>query len=310
MAKFYSSVDELIGNTPIIKLNRFSKDKNLYANIFAKLEYFNPTGSVKDRVAKALIDSAEERGLLQPDSVIIEPTSGNTGIGLAAVGVSRGYRVIIVMPDTMSKERRQLMLAYGAELVLTPGKDGMKGSIQKAKQLAQEIPHSYIPDQFENMDNPKIHYLTTGPEIWEAMDGTLDIFVAGIGTGGTISGVSRFLKENNPKINVIGVEPQDSPVLSGGVAGSHKLQGIGAGFIPKTLNVKCIDKIVTVTTEQAYSMAKEIALKEGIFVGVSSGAALWAATEEAKRAENQGKKIVVILPDTGIRYLSTPDFIG
>ncbi|MBO5236044.1 MAG: cysteine synthase A [Spirochaetaceae bacterium] len=310
MAKFYSSVDELIGNTPIIQLNRFSKDKNLYANIFAKLEYFNPTGSVKDRVAKALIDSAEERGLLQPDSVIIEPTSGNTGIGLAAVGVSRGYRVIIVMPDTMSKERRQLMLAYGAELVLTPGKDGMKGSIQKAKQLAQEIPHSYIPDQFENMDNPKIHYLTTGPEIWEAMDGTLDIFVAGIGTGGTISGVSRFLKENNPKINVIGVEPQDSPVLSGGVAGSHKLQGIGAGFIPKTLNVKCIDKIVTVTTEQAYSMAKEIALKEGIFVGVSSGAALWAATEEAKRAENQGKKIVVILPDTGIRYLSTPDFIG
>lgn len=310
MAKFYSSVDELIGNTPIIKLNRFSKDKNLYANIFAKLEYFNPTGSVKDRVAKALIDSAEEKGLLQPDSVIIEPTSGNTGIGLAAVGVSRGYRVIIVMPDTMSKERRQLMLAYGAELVLTPGKDGMKGSIQKAKQLAQEIPHSYIPDQFENMDNPKIHYLTTGPEIWEAMDGTLDIFVAGIGTGGTISGVSRFLKENNPKINVIGVEPQDSPVLSGGVAGSHKLQGIGAGFIPKTLNVKCIDKIVTVTTEQAYSMAKEIALKEGIFVGVSSGAALWAATEEAKRAENQGKKIVVILPDTGIRYLSTPDFIG
>lgn len=310
MAKFYSSVDELIGNTPIIKLNRFSKNKNLYANIFAKLEYFNPTGSVKDRVAKALIDSAEERGLLQPDSVIIEPTSGNTGIGLAAVGVSRGYRVIIVMPDTMSKERRQLMLAYGAELVLTPGKDGMKGSIQKAKQLAQEIPHSYIPDQFENMDNPKIHYLTTGPEIWEAMDGTLDIFVAGIGTGGTISGVSRFLKENNPKINVIGVEPQDSPVLSGGVAGSHKLQGIGAGFIPKTLNVKCIDKIVTVTTEQAYSMAKEIALKEGIFVGVSSGAALWAATEEAKRAENQGKKIVVILPDTGIRYLSTPDFIG
>lgn len=310
MAKFYSSVDELIGNTPIIQLNRFSKDKNLYANIFAKLEYFNPTGSVKDRVAKALIDSAEERGLLQPDSVIIEPTSGNTGIGLAAVGVSRGYRVIIVMPDTMSKERRQLMLAYGAELVLTPGKDGMKGSIQKAKQLAQEIPHSYIPDQFENMDNPKIHYLTTGPEIWEAMDGTLDIFVAGIGTGGTISGISRFLKENNPKINVIGVEPQDSPVLSGGVAGSHKLQGIGAGFIPKTLNVKCIDKIVTVTTEQAYSMAKEIALKEGIFVGVSSGAALWAATEEAKRAENQGKKIVVILPDTGIRYLSTPDFIG
>lgn len=310
MAKFYSSVDELIGNTPIIQLNRFSKDKNLYANIFAKLEYFNPTGSVKDRVAKALIDSAEEKGLLQPDSVIIEPTSGNTGIGLAAVGVSRGYRVIIVMPDTMSKERRQLMLAYGAELVLTPGKDGMKGSIQKAKQLAQEIPHSYIPDQFENMDNPKIHYLTTGPEIWEAMDGTLDIFVAGIGTGGTISGVSRFLKENNPKINVIGVEPQDSPVLSGGVAGSHKLQGIGAGFIPKTLNVKCIDKIVTVTTEQAYSMAKEIALKEGIFVGVSSGAALWAATEEAKRAENQGKKIVVILPDTGIRYLSTPDFIG
>ena len=310
MAKFYSSVDELIGNTPIIQLNRFSKDKNLYANIFAKLEYFNPTGSVKDRVAKALIDSAEERGLLQPDSVIIEPTSGNTGIGLAAVGVSRGYRVIIVMPDSMSKERRQLMLAYGAELVLTPGKDGMKGSIQKAKQLAQEIPHSYIPDQFENMDNPKIHYLTTGPEIWEAMDGTLDIFVAGIGTGGTISGVSRFLKENNPKINVIGVEPQDSPVLSGGVAGSHKLQGIGAGFIPKTLNVKCIDKIVTVTTEQAYSMAKEIALKEGIFVGVSSGAALWAATEEAKRAENQGKKIVVILPDTGIRYLSTPDFIG
>jgi len=310
MAKFYSSVDELIGNTPIIQLNRFSKDKNLYANIFAKLEYFNPTGSVKDRVAKALIDSAEERGLLQPDSVIIEPTSGNTGIGLAAVGVSRGYRVIIVMPDTMSKERRQLMLAYGAELVLTPGKDGMKGSIQKAKQLAQEIPHSYIPDQFENMDNPKIHYLTTGPEIWEAMDGTLDIFVAGIGTGGTISGISRFLKENNPKINVIGVEPQDSPVLSGGVAGSHKLQGIGAGFIPKTLNVKCIDKIVTVTTEQAYSMAKEIALKEGIFVGVSSGAALWAATAEAKRADNQGKKIVVILPDTGIRYLSTPDFIG
>lgn len=309
MANVFSSVDELIGNTPIIHLNRFVQGKKLYSNIYAKLEYFNPTGSVKDRVAKFLIDSAEEKGLLKPSSVIIEPTSGNTGIGLAAVAVPRGYRVIIVMPDTMSLERRQLMLAYGAELVLTPGKDGMKGSIQKANQLAQEIPDSFIPDQFGNMDNPLVHKLTTGPEIWDNMDGAVDIFVAGVGTGGTISGVAQFLKDKNSKVKIVGVEPKDSAVLSGADAGAHKIQGIGAGFVPKTLDVKVLDKIVTVTTEQAYSMAKEIAQKEGIFVGISSGAALWAATEEAKLIENQNKNIVVLLPDTGIRYLSTPDFI-
>ena len=306
MSKIYTSADQLIGHTPLLELTHI--EAGLGAKILAKLEYFNPAGSVKDRVAKAMLDDAEKSGKLKAGSVIIEPTSGNTGIGLASVAAARGYRIIIVMPETMSVERRQLMKAYGAELVLTEGAKGMKGAIAKADELAKEIPNSFIPGQFVNPANPAAHKATTGPEIWEDTDGKVDIFVAGVGTGGTVSGVGEYLKSQNPNVKVVAVEPASSPVLSKGVAGSHKIQGIGAGFVPDTLNTKVYDEIIAVENEAAFEAGREIGKKEGVLVGISSGAALWAAKELAKRPENKGKTIVALLPDTGDRYLSTALF--
>ena len=308
MAKIYTSADQLIGKTPLLELTHIEKNLNLNAKILAKLEYFNPAGSVKDRIAKAMIEDAEQNGALKPDSVIIEPTSGNTGIGLASVAAARGYRIIIVMPDTMSVERRQLMKAYGAELVLTEGAQGMKGAIAKANELAKEIPDSFIPGQFNNPANPKAHFKTTGPEIYEDTDGKVDIVVAGVGTGGTITGIGEYLKAKNPDIQVVAVEPASSPVLSAGTAGPHKIQGIGAGFVPEVLNTAIYDKIITVSNEDAFSAGKLIGRQEGVLVGISSGAALFAAIELAKSPENKGKTIVTILPDTGDRYLSTALF--
>ena len=304
----YKSAAELIGKTPLMELTNFEKANNLEAKIIAKLEYFNPAGSVKDRIAKGMIDDAEAKGLLNKDSVIIEPTSGNTGIGLASVAAARGYRIIIVMPETMSIERRKLMKAYGAELVLTEGAKGMKGAIEKADELAKEIPNSFIPGQFVNPANPEVHRQTTGPEIWEDAEGKVDIFVAGVGTGGTITGIGSYLKSQNPNVKVVAVEPLTSPVLSQGKSGAHKIQGIGAGFVPKVLDTKVYDEIITVDNEDAFETGREIGRNEGILVGISSGAAVWAARELAKRPENKGKNIVVLLPDTGDRYLSTPLF--
>ena len=308
MSKIYTSADQLVGHTPLLELTHIEASNNLEAKILAKLEYFNPAGSVKDRIAKAMLDDAEKSGKLKAGSVIIEPTSGNTGIGLASVAAARGYRIIIVMPETMSIERRQLMKAYGAELVLTEGAKGMKGAIAKADELAKEIPNSFIPGQFVNPANPAAHRATTGPEIWEDTDGKVDIFVAGVGTGGTVTGVGEFLKSKNPNVKVVAVEPASSPVLSKGVAGSHKIQGIGAGFVPDTLNTKVYDEIIAVENEAAFEAGREIGKKEGVLVGISSGAALWAAKELAKRPENKGKTIVALLPDTGDRYLSTALF--
>ena len=308
MANIYTSADQLIGKTPLLELTHIEKALGLKAKVLAKLEYFNPAGSVKDRVAKAMIDDAEEKGLLKPGSVIIEPTSGNTGIGLAAVAATRGYRIIIVMPDTMSVERRQLMKAYGAELVLSEGAKGMKGAIAKADELAAEIPDSFIPGQFVNPANPKAHFETTGPEIYADTDGKVDIFVAGVGTGGTITGVGEYLKSKKPEVKVVAVEPATSPVLSKGTAGAHKIQGIGAGFVPKVLDTGVYDEIIPVANEDAFAVGKQIGKAEGVLVGISSGAAAWAAIELAKRPENEGKTIVVLLPDTGDRYLSTPLF--
>ena len=308
MANIYTSADQLIGKTPLLELTHIEKKYGLKAKLLAKLEYFNPAGSVKDRIAKAMIDDAEEKGLLKEGSVIIEPTSGNTGIGLASVAAARGYRIIIVMPDTMSVERRQLMKAYGAELVLTDGAKGMKGAIAKADELAQEIPGSFVPGQFVNEANPKAHFATTGPEIYEDTDGHVDYFVAGVGTGGTITGVGQYLKAKNPAVKVVAVEPKSSAVLSTGVAGSHKIQGIGAGFVPKVLDTGIYDEIIPVENEDAFATGREIGHSEGILVGISSGAAVWAAVELAKRPENAGKNIAVLLPDTGDRYLSTPMF--
>ncbi len=306
--KIYQKITDLIGHTPILELQNTEKAEHLEATILAKLEYFNPAGSVKDRIAKAMIDDAEEKGLLKPGSVIIEPTSGNTGIGLASVAASRGYRIIIAMPETMSLERRNLMKAYGAELVLTEGARGMKGAIEKAKELAAGIPNSYIPSQFTNPTNPTVHRKTTGVEIWEDTDGKVDIFVAGVGTGGTVSGVGTYLKSQNPDIQVVAVEPKSSPVLSEGISGPHKIQGIGAGFVPETLNTEIYDEIISVTNEDAFATGRAIGRNEGVLVGISSGAAAWAAIQLAKRPENKGKTIVVLLPDTGERYLSTPMF--
>ena len=308
MSKIYTSADQLIGKTPLLELTHIEKEEGLEAKVLGKLEYFNPAGSVKDRIAKAMIDDAEQKGLLKPDSVIIEPTSGNTGIGLASVAAARGYRIIIVMPETMSVERRQLMKAYGAELVLTEGAKGMKGAIAKADELAKEIPNSFIPGQFVNPANPSVHKATTGPEIWEDTDGKVDIFVAGVGTGGTVTGTGAYLKSQNPNVKVVAVEPAASPVLSKGVAGSHKIQGIGAGFVPDVLDTKVYDEIIPVENEDAFATGKLIGKKEGVLVGISSGAAVWAAIQLAKRPENAGKNIVVLLPDTGDRYLSTPLF--
>ena len=308
MARIYTSADQLIGHTPLLELKGIEKELGLKARILAKLEYFNPAGSVKDRIAKVMIDEAEARGLLVPGSVIIEPTSGNTGIGLAAVAAARGYRIIIVMPETMSVERRQLMRAYGAELVLTEGAKGKKGAIAKAEELAREIPHSFIPGQFVNPANPAAHRATTGPEIWEDTDGQVDIFVAGVGTGGTITGVGEYLKGEKPEIRVVAVEPKDSPVLSEGKAGPHKIQGIGAGFVPQVLNTGVYDEIIPVSNEDAFATGRLIGRREGVLVGISSGAATFAAIELARREENAGKTIVVLLPDTGDRYLSTPLF--
>ena len=308
MSKIYTSADQLIGHTPLLELTHIEKAHDLKAKLVAKLEYFNPAGSVKDRIAKAMIDDAEAKGLLKAGSVIIEPTSGNTGIGLASVAAARGYRIIIVMPETMSVERRQLMKAYGAELVLTEGVKGMKGAIAKADELAKEIPNSFVAGQFVNPANPKAHYETTGPEIWQDTDGKVDFFVAGVGTGGTITGVGKFLKEKNPAVKVVAVEPKTSAVLSTGIAGSHKIQGIGAGFVPDVLDTKIYDEIIPVDNDDAFAVGKEIGHREGVLVGISSGAALWAAIELAKRPENAGKTIVVLLPDTGDRYLSTPLF--
>ena len=308
MSKIYKTADELIGKTPLLEFTHIEKAENLEAKLIAKLEYFNPAGSVKDRIAKAMIEDAEKKGLLKPGSIIIEPTSGNTGIGLAAVAAAKGYKIIIVMPETMSVERRQLMKAYGAELVLTEGAKGMKGAIAKAAELAQQTPNSFIPGQFVNPANPKIHRDTTGPEIWEDTDGKVDIFVAGVGTGGTITGVGEYLKSKNPNIKVVAVEPATSAVLSTGVAGAHKIQGIGAGFVPDVLNTKIYDEIIPVQNEDAFVTGKLIGKKEGVLVGISSGAALWAGIQLAKRPENKGKNIVVFLPDTGDRYLSTALF--
>ena len=308
MSNIYTSADQLIGHTPLLELTHIEKAHDLKAKIVAKLEYFNPAGSVKDRIAKAMIDDAEAKGLLKAGSVIIEPTSGNTGIGLASVAAARGYRIIIVMPETMSVERRQLMKAYGAELVLTEGARGMKGAIAKADELAKEIPNSFVAGQFVNPANPKAHYETTGPEIWQDTDGKVDFFVAGVGTGGTITGVGKYLKAQNPAVKVVAVEPKTSAVLSTGIAGSHKIQGIGAGFVPDVLDTKIYDEIIPVDNDDAFAVGKEIGHREGVLVGISSGAALWAAIELAKRPENAGKTIVVLLPDTGDRYLSTPLF--
>lgn len=308
MSKIYTSADELIGSTPLLELKGVEKALSLKAKIFAKLEYFNPSGSVKDRIAKAMIDDAEKRGVLKPGSVIIEPTSGNTGIGLAAVAAMRGYRIIIVMPETMSVERRQLMKAYGAELVLTPGAKGMKGAIDEAERLAAETPDSFIPGQFTNPANPAAHKATTGPEIWNDTDGSVDIFVAGVGTGGTLSGTGEYLKEKKPSVKVVAVEPATSAVLSTGKAGSHKIQGIGAGFVPKVLNTEVYDEIIAVSNEDAFDYGRLVGKKEGVLVGISAGAALKAAVELAQRAENEGKNIVAIFPDTGDRYLSTALF--
>lgn len=308
MAKIYTSADQLIGHTPLLELTHIEKEFNLEARILAKLEYFNPAGSVKDRIAKAMLDAAEAAGKLKEGTVIIEPTSGNTGIGLASVAAARGYRIIIVMPDTMSVERRQLMKAYGAELVLSEGAKGMKGAIAKAQELAESIPDSFIPSQFDNGANPKAHFSTTGPEIYQDTDGAVDIFVAGVGTGGTITGVGQYLKSKKKEIKVVAVEPEASPVLSGGKPGAHKIQGIGAGFVPSILDTGIYDEIVKVANEDAFAYGKLIGHKEGVLVGISSGAALWAAVEQAKKPENKGKTIVVLLPDTGDRYLSTPLF--
>ena len=308
MSKIYTSADQLIGKTPLLELTHIEKEEGLEAKVLGKLEYFNPAGSVKDRIAKAMIDDAEQKGLLKPDSVIIEPTSGNTGIGLASVAAARGYRIIIVMPETMSVERRQLMKAYGAELVLTEGAKGMKGAIAKADELAKEIPNSFIPGQFVNPANPAVHKATTGPEIWEDTDGKVDIFVAGVGTGGTVTGTGAYLKSQNPNVKVVAVEPAASPVLSKGVAGSHKIQGIGAGFVPDVLDTKVYDEIIPVENEDAFATGKLIGKKEVVLVGISSGAAVWAAIQLAKRPENKGETIVALLPDTGDRYLSTPLF--
>ena len=308
MSNIYTSADQLIGNTPLLELTHIEQTENLQTKILAKLEYFNPAGSVKDRIAKAMIDDAEAAGKLKPGSVIIEPTSGNTGIGLASVAAARGYRIIIVMPETMSVERRQIMKAYGAELVLTDGAKGMKGAIAKADELAKEIPNSFVPGQFVNPANPEAHRRTTGPEIWRDTDGKVDIFVAGVGTGGTITGTGSYLKAQNPAVKVVAVEPATSPVLSKGTAGAHKIQGIGAGFVPDVLDTKVYDEIITVSNEDAFATGKLVGHKEGVLVGISSGAAVWAAIELAKRPENKGKNIVVLLPDTGDRYLSTPLF--
>lgn len=304
----YDGVDELVGKTPLLNIKKYAKKYDLRAKVFAKLEYFNPSGSVKDRVAKAMIEDAETKGLLTSDSVIIEPTSGNTGIGLAAIGAAKGYKVILTMPETMSVERRNIIKAYGAEIVLTEGAKGMKGAIAKAEELAKTLPNAFIAGQFVNPANPRAHYLTTGPEIWNDTDGKVDILVAGVGTGGTLSGTGKYLKEKNPNIKVIAVEPETSPVLSKGVSGPHKIQGIGAGFIPDTLDTSVYDEIITVDNEVCFAAAKELGVTEGVLAGISSGAALWAATEVAKRAENAGKNIVVILPDGGDRYFSTPLF--
>ena len=308
MSKIYTSADQLIGHTPLMELTHIEKNENLAAKVLAKLEYFNPAGSVKDRIAKAMIDDAEAKGVLKPGSVIIEPTSGNTGIGLASVAAARGYRIIIVMPETMSVERRQLMKAYGAELVLTEGAKGMKGAIAKAEELSHEIPNSFVPGQFVNAANPKAHFETTGPEIYEETDGKVDIFVAGVGTGGTITGVGQYLKSKLPNVKVVAVEPATSAVLSTGVAGAHKIQGIGAGFVPEVLDTKVYDEIIPVSNEDAFATGRMIGRSEGVLVGISSGAAVWAAIQLAKRPENAGKNIVVLLPDTGDRYLSTPMF--
>ena len=308
MSKIYTSADQLIGKTPLLELSRIEKAEKLEAKLLAKLEYFNPAGSVKDRIAKAILDDAEASGKLKSDSVIIEPTSGNTGIGLASVAAARGYRIIIVMPETMSVERRQLMKAYGAELVLSEGAKGMKGAIAKAEELAAQIPNSFIAGQFVNPANPKAHYETTGPEIWADTDGTVDFFVAGVGTGGTLTGTGKFLKEQNPNVKVVAVEPASSPVLSKGVAGAHKIQGIGAGFVPEVLDTSVYDEVIPVENDDAFATGKLVGRKEGVLVGISAGAAVWAGIQLAKRPENKGKTIVVLLPDTGDRYLSTPLF--
>ena len=308
MARVYEDITQLVGGTPLVKIKNYSKAHGLQATILVKLEYLNPAGSVKDRIAKAMIEDAEKKGILKPDSVIIEPTSGNTGIGLAAIAAARGYRAILTMPETMSVERRNLLKAYGAEIVLTEGAKGMKGAIAKADELAKEIPNSFIPGQFVNPANPAAHKATTGPEIWADTDGKVDFFVAGVGTGGTLSGTGEFLKSKNPAVKVVAVEPESSPVLSKGVAGPHKIQGIGAGFVPDTLNTKIYDEIIPVSNEDAFATGKEVARRDGVLVGISSGAALFAATKLAERPENKGKTIVVLLPDTGDRYLSTPLF--
>jgi len=308
MSKIYKNLAELVGKTPLLEVTNYSEGKDLKANILAKLEYFNPAGSVKDRIAKAMIEDGENKGLLKPGSVIIEPTSGNTGIGIASIGTAKGYKVIIVMPETMSIERRSLIKAYGAEIVLTEGAKGMKGAIAKADELAAETPNSFIPGQFKNPANPEVHKNTTGPEIWEDTDGKVDIFVAGIGTGGTITGVGEYLKSKNPNVKIVAVEPADSPILSEGKAGPHKIQGIGAGFVPDVLNTSIYDEVITIKNEEAFATSRELSKTEGLLVGISSGAATFAATELAKRPENAGKTIVVLLPDTGERYLSTALF--
>ena len=308
MSRIFQTADQLIGNTPLLELTHIENSDGLKARLLAKLEYFNPAGSVKDRIARAMIDDAEARGVLKPGATIIEPTSGNTGIGLAAVAAARGYKIIIVMPETMSVERRQLIKAYGAEIVLTEGSKGMKGAIEKANELAGQIENSFIPAQFDNPANPKIHFTTTGPEIWQDTDGKVDIFVAGVGTGGTITGVGQYLKSVNPDVRVVAVEPASSAVLSTGVAGAHKIQGIGAGFVPKVLDTDIYDEIITVSNEDAFAAGKRVGREEGVLVGISSGAAVWAAIQLARRPENSGKNIVVLLPDTGDRYLSTPLF--
>ena len=308
MSKIYTSMDQLIGHTPLLELTHIENERGLKARVLATLEYFNPAGSVKDRIAKRMIEDAESKGMLRPGSAIIEPTSGNTGIGLAAVAAARGYRTILVMPETMSVERRKLMKAYGAELILTEGAKGMKGAIEKAQALAKEMPNAFVPGQFSNPANPEVHYETTGPEIWADTDGQVDLFVAGVGTGGTVTGVGRYLKQQNPQVKVVAVEPADSPVLSRGTAGPHKIQGIGAGFVPQVLDTAIFDEVITVENDDAFQAARQIGHREGVLVGISSGAAVWAAIQLARRPENEGKTIVALLADTGERYLSTPMF--